>query len=864
MPNADRLQRLNQLQKALLGPGRLDEKLKKITDGVVEIFNADFCRIWLSMPGDRCDSVCIHAKAKENDKICRLRERCLHLIASSGRYTHIEGPHSRMPFGMYKLGRVAAGKISKFLTNDAVNDPQIMDHEWARGLGLVSFAGYKLQDTDGEPIGVLALFSKQSITPEEDAMLEGLAGITAHVIQTVKAEGAVKAERDKLINILQSMEDGVYIVSQAYDIEYINPVIEREFGPVEGRKCYEYFHGRDKVCSWCKNLDVFVGKTVRWEWYSAKNNKTYDLLDTPLHNYDGSISKLEIFRDITERRQAEEELKTSYNLLHTVIDEIIDAIFVKDLRGRYLLINDPGARLIGKTKEEVIGKDDSQLFVPEAARQIMEGDRSIIDSGVTRTYEEDLVAATGIKHTYLTTKGPFRNHEGKVIGVIGIARDITERKHEEEMIQHLAYYDVLTGLPNRTLLHDRLQQAIFEAKSANRPLVLLVMDLDRFKEINNTLGHHSGDIILKQAGARLRNALPETAILARTGGDEFAVILPDTDAENANRIADSFMKSLKEPFTLEGIAINVNASIGMVPFPGYGDDANTLMQYADMAMYRAKNTKSGLTIYSPQYNQYSPERLALIGELRHSIDSDQMFLLYQPKIDLKTGSPVGVEALVRWQHPRLGVIPPNQFIALAEHTGLIKDLTLWVIKEALRQSHAWKQEGLQVCVAVNLSMQNLQVPELLEQIKVLLSTSSVTPDNLRLELTESTIMRDPERSMDILAQLAAIDIHFSIDDFGTGYSSLGYLQKLPVDEIKIDKSFVINMMEDEHSIAIVHSIIELAHSLRLKVVAEGVENKEIMKRLGLLRCDMAQGYFISRPIPGSEVKGWLELGVKGD
>lgn len=736
-------------------------------------------------------------------------------------------------------------------------------------------------------------------------------------------------------------------------------------------------------------------------WRTQKKDGTAVDVEITSHSltFEGRHARLVLVNDITERKQAEEELKVSYNLLHTVIEEIIDAIFVKDISGRYLLINDPGARLIGKAKEEVIGKDDSELFVPEAARQIMEDDRRIIDSGVTRTYEEDLVAASGIRHTYLTTKGPFRNHEGKVIGVIGIARDITERKqseealreseqrhrlvldhveeiiymieikerdpfggapsfisgrvndilgyqpddfsadhtlwfkslhpddlpalmestntiianrrpgtrlyrirhkgtgefrwmedrvmpqldnmgnvigifgvarditerkHAEEMIQHLAYYDVLTGLPNRTLLHDRLQQAIFEAKSANRPLVLLVMDLDRFKEINNTLGHHSGDIILKQAGDRLRNALPETAILARTGGDEFAVILPDTDAESANRIADSFIKSLKEPFTLEGIAINVNASIGMVPFPGYGDDANTLMQYADMAMYRAKNTKSGLTIYSPQYNQYSPERLTLIGELRHSIDSDQMFLLYQPKIDLKTGSPVGVEALVRWQHPRHGVIPPNQFIALAEHTGLIKDLTLWVIKEALRQSHAWKQEGLQVCVAVNLSMQNLQVPELLKQIKELLSTANMAPDKLRLELTESTIMRDPERSMEILAQLAAIDIHFSIDDFGTGYSSLGYLQKLPVDEIKIDKSFVMNIMEDENSIAIVHSIIELAHSLRLKVVAEGVENKETMKRLGLLGCDMAQGYFISRPIPGSELKGWLEQGAKGD
>ncbi len=736
-------------------------------------------------------------------------------------------------------------------------------------------------------------------------------------------------------------------------------------------------------------------------WRTLKKDGTSIAVEITSHSltFEGRHARFVLVNDITERKQAEEELKASYNLLHGVIEEIIDAIFVKDLRGRYLLINYPGAHLIGKTKEEVIGRDDSELFVPEAARQIMEDDRRIIDSGVTRTYEEDLVAASGLRRTYLTTKGPYRNHEGKIIGVIGIARDITERrkaedalsssehrhrlvldnideiiymvktspenlfegsvqfvssrvknflgyepfefqsdpnlwfglvhpddistlkestysiystkkpgtriyrirhkdskeyrwmedrvvpqiddagnligifgvgrditerKHADEMIQHLAYYDVLTGLPNRTLLHDRLQQAVFKAKSGNRPLVLLVMDLDRFKEINNTLGHHSGDIILRQIGDRLRNALPETAVLARTGGDEFAVVLPDIDTEGANRIADSFIKSLKEPFALEGIAINVNTSIGMVPFPGYSDDANTLMQFADMAMYMAKNTKSGLTVYSPQFNQYSPERLALIGELRHSIDSDQMFLLYQPKIDLKTGSPLGVEALVRWQHPRLGVIPPNQFIELAEHTGLIKDLTLWVLKEALSQSHAWKQEGIQVCVAVNLSMQNLQVPELLEPIKALLSASNIAPDKLRLELTESTIMRDPKRSLEILAHLAAIGIHFSIDDFGTGYSSLGYLQRLPVDEVKIDKSFVINMMEDENSIAIVHSIIELAHSLRLKVVAEGVENEETMKRLCLLGCDMAQGYFINRPIPGSELKGWLELGAKSE
>src|SRR3989338_654715 len=313
-----RLQKLNLLQRALISDMSLDEKFKDITDSVVEIFNADFCRIWIKGPGDLCEKGCVHASAKDPEKVCRMREYCLHLIASSGRYIHIDGPHSRMPFGLYKIGRVANGQTSKFLTNDVVNDPQIGDHEWARGLGLVSFAGYKLQDTNGEPIGVLALFSRQSITPEEDAMLEGLAGITTHVIQTVKAEGALKMERDKLRNIMESMGDGVYIVNQTQDIEYINPVIEREFGPAKGRKCYKYFHDREKVCPWCKNPEVFAGKTVQWEWHSDKNNKTYDLLDTPLRNPDGTISKLEIFRDITERKYAEYNLAIQYSVVRVL------------------------------------------------------------------------------------------------------------------------------------------------------------------------------------------------------------------------------------------------------------------------------------------------------------------------------------------------------------------------------------------------------------------------------------------------------------------------------------------------------------------------------------------------------------------
>src|SRR3989338_8233529 len=429
MLKTQRLQKLNRLQQALLGYGGLDEKFKKITDNVVAIFNADFCRIWIKGHGDLCEKGCVHASAKDPEKVCRMREYCLHLIASSGRYTHIDGPHSRMPFGLYKIGRVANGQTSKFLTNDVVNDPQIGDHEWARGLGLVSFAGYKLQDTNGEPIGVLALFSRQSITPEEDAMLEGLAGITTHVIQTVKAEGALKMERDKLRNIMESMGDGVYIVNQTQDIEYINPVIEREFGPAKGRKCYEYFYDRDEVCPWCPNKEVFAGKTVRWEVYSVKTNKTYERTATPLRNYDGSISKLEIVHDVTERKRAEQELA----LFRELIDRSNDAIEVVDPEtGRFLDMNEKALLDLNYSRDELpllrvwdIDPAVDQASFPKIIEGLRKSGSIIWNSHHQRKDGSKFHVEINIKYVQLDLDY-----------VITVVRDVTERKRAQADLEN--------------------------------------------------------------------------------------------------------------------------------------------------------------------------------------------------------------------------------------------------------------------------------------------------------------------------------------------------------------------------------------------------------------------------------------------
>jgi diguanylate cyclase (GGDEF)-like protein len=431
------------------------------------------------------------------------------------------------------------------------------------------------------------------------------------------------------------------------------------------------------------------------------------------------------------------------------------------------------------------------------------------------------------------------------------------RKRAEEEIHRLAYYDPLTGLPNRTLLNERLTQAIHMGEESNQAVALLLLDLDRFKDINDTLGHENGNRLLQQVAQRLQESLPRADTLARLGGDEFAAILAQADAEGAVAAAQVILDTLDEPCVLEGFSLDVRASIGISVYPGHGQDATTLMQRADVAMYLAKEGHAGYAIYAPERDHYSPRRLALLGNLRQALNADQFLLHYQPEIDLARGRVCGLEALIRWRHPDHGMIPPDQFIGLAEHAGLIRPLTLWVLKEALREFHGRHREGLKLRIAVNLSARNLADPRLPGQVKGLLETWGIPADSLVLEITESTLMEDPKAAGELLARLRSMGIRLSIDDFGTGYSSLAYLKTMPVNEIKIDKSFVMGGMKDQKDVALVRSTIELGHSLGFQVVAEGVEDRETLDRLKEFGCDVAQGYYISRPLPASDRTRWL-------
>jgi diguanylate cyclase len=424
---------------------------------------------------------------------------------------------------------------------------------------------------------------------------------------------------------------------------------------------------------------------------------------------------------------------------------------------------------------------------------------------------------------------------------------------------HDSMHDALTGLPNRALLADRFAQALQAGKRNGTRTALLLIDLDRFKEINDTFGHHYGDELLMQVGPRLTAFLRASDTVSRLGGDEFAVLLPDVgDVDAAKAIAVKLRGALETPFRVDEVDLDVEGSVGIVLSGEHGEDPTTLLQRADIAMYVAKSQNMGVFAYDPETDGNSPARLALLGELRQALDQKQLIVHYQPKISISTGEVIGAEALVRWQHPTRGLVYPDAFIPVAEHTGLIGPLTQYVLALAVTQARTWLDAGQPLPIAVNLSARNLLDDRLPDQIAALLTENRVPASLLKLEVTESAIMTDPGRAGRLLRRLANLGIAISIDDFGAGYTSLGQLKTLPVTELKVDRSFVTTMTEDPSDDLIVHSVVDLGHNLGLTIVAEGVETPGALSRLAGFGCDVAQGYHWSRPIPIAEFDAWRE------
>ena len=566
-------------------------------------------------------------------------------------------------------------------------------------------------------------------------------------------------------------------------------------------------------------------------------------------------------RQAEVRNQAKRQGETRYRAL---IDQSSDLVAVVDRTGHATYLSPSVERLLAFHDQEPLTAGEapadaepidlisavdpvdraqfSMALESAVPGRMSAGEFRLNGEGGTSTYEmtvQDLTA------------------DPSVGGLVVTGHDVTDRLAMQREMEHRALHDTLTGLPNRALLFDRFEQAMLGAERDGACAGLLLLDLDRFKEVNDTFGHHYGDELLRQIGPRLAAVVRDVDTIARLGGDEFAVLLPDVGGVNdASTVAAALLSALAVPFRVEGVDMDVEASIGVVVSGEHGQDAITLMQRADIAMYVAKTQHLGLFVYDPEVDSHSASKLALVWDLRRALDHGELVLYYQPKVSVTTGDLVGAEALVRWQHPEHGLIFPDAFIPLAERTGLINPLTRHILDTALAQARIWIDEGRPLPIAVNLSARNLHNERFAAQVDELLAVHDVPAHLLELEVTESAIMIDPLRAGHMLEKLSALGIRLSLDDFGAGYTSLSQLKALPISEIKIDRSFVRTMNEDSRDAVIVHSIIALGHNLGLTLVAEGVETESALTTLAGFGCDVVQGYYLTRPIPVAAFNTW--------
>ncbi|MGB8339737.1 MAG: EAL domain-containing protein [Burkholderiales bacterium] len=481
----------------------------------------------------------------------------------------------------------------------------------------------------------------------------------------------------------------------------------------------------------------------------------------------------------------------------------------------------------------------------------------IIARNITRPINRLAVVAETIKSGNYTQQIEVENKDEIGALASSFQHMLDGISTREKEILRLAYEDSLTGLSNRAMFNDRLEEAVKLAKRKGFPLSIFMLDLDRFKYVNDTLGHSVGDQVLKEVALRLRRLLRASDTLARLGGDEFAIILPSVDPERVNTVAHKILRTLEAPIIIEDQPIDVSASIGIANYPEHGDDTHTLLRRADASMYAAKRNKTGFTIYNPGLDEHGREQLTLLGEIRNAVELNQLELYYQPKIDLKQARITAVEALVRWHHPERGFVPPNDFIPFAEQTGCIKLITRWVIDAAMKQCSVWHAQGLVLKVSINISARDLLDKDLLPNISAAIATYRIPAAFICFEVTESALMEDPLHARETLQQLHELGVNLSIDDYGTGYSSLAYIKKLAVDELKIDRAFVSGMDSDAQNSAIVRSTIELGHNLGMSVVAEGVETERELNELKRFGCDYAQGYWISKPLPVNLLMDWI-------
>lgn len=597
-------------------------------------------------------------------------------------------------------------------------------------------------------------------------------------------------------------------------------------------------------------------------WQSERRRKDGTLVPvsssvSPIRDAQGRIVGVSgVVRDVSDRVEAARALQR-YRLLAESASEIM--VFA-DASGHVLTANRAAAQFRGVSAEALEGQDLREMIVPEDRGNIPRGE------GLCG-YAKFEVSAFRYDGQVVPLEITFQamESEGERI-YLCIGRDISERRENELLLARQAFYDALTDLPNRSLFMDRLQHALTRSVRSQTPLAVLFLDLDRFKVLNDSRGHHAGDMLLISVARRLQSCLRNEDTLARFGGDEFTVLLEGIgDEGQAARLADRLLRRLEEPFEINGHRVYTSASIGIAIGTAPNVTAEELVRNADLAMYRAKEEgKARYSVYHPHLGFLAEEQLRFETELRSAIEMNEFQVHFQPVILMETRQTISMEALARWEHPRFGLMPPDEFVPLQEQIGLIEPFTLWVLRESLAACQAWHDAGYRLSVSVNLSPMNLHTPGFVDRVAELTRQMNFPPSYLKLEITESAVMLDPAVALRVLNQFSDMGIRLSLDDFGTGYSSLSYLRQLPVQEIKIDKSFIFGMVEhDDDDAVIVRATIEMAHNLRKKVVAEGVEQQDVWNLLNILGCDAAQGYHMAYPMPPAEALEWLRTSPYG-
>ncbi|RYY73192.1 MAG: bifunctional diguanylate cyclase/phosphodiesterase [Gammaproteobacteria bacterium] len=557
-------------------------------------------------------------------------------------------------------------------------------------------------------------------------------------------------------------------------------------------------------------------------------------------------------------RLAEQALWASETYLNAILRFSPALISVKDLDGNVVLASEHFKQIANIDETGFVGKNVFDIYPKDVAQAICEIDAAAKNTQQTYEVELDLMHKDGSMHTYLMVKFPLRSKDNRVFGVCTIGTDISERKlaetalrEQQSRLNYMAFHDALTGLPNRSLFYDRIYQGLARARRSNSKVALMLLDIDRFKNINDSLGHDAGDLMIKAISTRISEGVRDMDTVARLGGDEFVVVLEGVqDIDDVVFVANKLLVALARPIEISGHEISSTVSIGVSMFPEDGFDTDELLKHADIAMYKAKEAgKNNCQFYTKGMNATAVNYLLLENDLRRALDLHQFTLHYQPQIDLKSGELMGVEALVRWQHPERGLVSPAHFIPLAEETGLIVPLGEWVLREACRQQKLWLDSGRHVGkIAVNLSPRQFRQKNFPGKVEAILRETQLAPEHLELEITESCAMEHAGETINQLNQLNQMGMYLAIDDFGTGYSSLAYLQRFPIQKLKIDRSFVTDIHDDMNDAAITKTIIGLAHSMQLRVVAEGVETEHQAEWLRQRGCDQAQGFLYAKPM----------------